>query len=86
MGDNSPRAARAWPPPPQRLVVVEPRPEPPRPRYREDLLGIGLRVSGIALDGASWFYTNPLRFYAREHKLLSQDAYERFQPARPPAN
>ena len=39
-------------------------------------------ISGIGLDGASWFYTNPLRFYGSEHKLLSQDAYERFQPGR----
>jgi len=39
-------------------------------------------ISGIGLDGKSWFYTNPLRFYGREHKLLSQDAYERFQPGR----
>lgn len=39
-------------------------------------------LSGIGQDGASWFYTNPLRFYGRAHKLLSQDAYERFQPGR----
>ncbi|HEX2036833.1 MAG TPA: beta-L-arabinofuranosidase domain-containing protein [Chloroflexota bacterium] len=39
-------------------------------------------VSGMGLDGKSWFYTNPLRFYGGEHKLLSQDAYERFQPGR----
>lgn len=39
-------------------------------------------LSGIGLDGASWFYTNPLRFYGKTHKLLTQDAYERFQPGR----
>jgi DUF1680 family protein len=37
-------------------------------------------LSGIGLDGASWFYTNPLRWYGKEHKLLSQDAHQRFQP------
>lgn len=39
-------------------------------------------LSGIGLDGKSWFYTNPLRFYGQEHKLLSQDAFGRFQPGR----
>jgi uncharacterized protein len=39
-------------------------------------------ISGIGLDGRSWFYTNPLRFHGKDHKLLSQDAYERFQPGR----
>ncbi len=39
-------------------------------------------LSGIGLDGASWFYTNPLRFHGAKHKLLSQDAYQRFQPGR----
>ncbi len=39
-------------------------------------------LSGIGLDGASWFYTNPLRWHGREHALLSQDAHERFQPGR----
>ena len=44
---------RPPPPPPQRLVVVQPRPVQPAPRreYQSDLLGIGVRVSGIALDG-----------------------------------
>jgi DUF1680 family protein len=37
-------------------------------------------LSGIGLDGASWFYTNPLRWHGREHKLISQDAHQRFQP------
>ena len=39
-------------------------------------------ISGIGLDGASWFYTNVLRWYGSEHPLLSNDAYERFQPGR----
>jgi DUF1680 family protein len=39
-------------------------------------------LSGIGLDGASWFYTNPLRSHAHAHKLLTQDACERFQPGR----
>ncbi|OHD53736.1 MAG: hypothetical protein A2096_04800, partial [Spirochaetes bacterium GWF1_41_5] len=37
-------------------------------------------ISGIGIEGKSWFYTNPLRWFGRDHKLLSQDAYERFQP------
>lgn len=37
-------------------------------------------LAGIGLDGASWFYTNPLRWHGRDHKLLSQDAAQRFQP------
>jgi len=41
-------------------------------------------LSGIGLDGASWFYTNVLRWYGREHQLLFNDAYERFQPGEPP--
>lgn len=39
-------------------------------------------LSGIGLDGASWFYTNPLRWHGKEHLLLSQDAHQRFQPGR----
>ncbi|MDH7571506.1 MAG: glycoside hydrolase family 127 protein, partial [Armatimonadota bacterium] len=39
-------------------------------------------LPGIGLDGASWFYTNPLRWYGSEHFLLSQDAPQRFQPGR----
>ncbi len=39
-------------------------------------------LSGIGLNGKSWFYTNVLRWYGREHRLLSNDAYERFQPGR----
>ena len=41
-------------------------------------------ISGISLSGDSWFYTNPLRWYGKDHPLLSQDAYERFQPGEPP--
>ncbi|MCX7015236.1 MAG: glycoside hydrolase family 127 protein, partial [Candidatus Sumerlaeota bacterium] len=41
-------------------------------------------ISGIGLDGASWFYTNPLRWHGQGHPLLSQDAYQRFQPGEPP--
>jgi len=37
-------------------------------------------LSGIGLDGASWFYTNVLRWHGREHELLSGDARQRFQP------
>lgn len=37
-------------------------------------------LPGIGLDGASWFYTNPLRWHGAGHKLLSQDAARRFQP------
>ncbi|HIE27421.1 TPA: glycoside hydrolase family 127 protein, partial [Candidatus Poribacteria bacterium] len=37
-------------------------------------------LSGIGLDGASWFYSNVLRWYGKKHLLLSNDAYERFQP------
>ena len=41
-------------------------------------------LSGIGLDGRSWFYTNVLRWHGREHPLLSQDDYQRFQPGEPP--
>ncbi|MGH2355486.1 MAG: glycoside hydrolase family 127 protein, partial [Chloroflexota bacterium] len=37
-------------------------------------------LSGIGLDGKSWFYTNPLRWYGKDQPLHSNDAYERFQP------
>ncbi len=40
-------------------------------------------LSGIGLDGSSWFYTNVLRWYGEEHQLLSNDAYQRFQPGDP---
>lgn len=42
-------------------------------------------LPGIGLDGRSWFYTNPLRWYGKDHLLLSQDAHERYQPGEPPA-
>lgn len=41
-------------------------------------------ISGIGLDGASWFYTNPLRWHGKEHVLHTQDAYQRFEPGTPP--
>ena len=37
-------------------------------------------LSGISKEGTSWFYSNPLRWFGRDHRLLSGDAYERFQP------
>jgi len=41
-------------------------------------------ISGIGLNGACWFYTNPLRWYGKDHVLLSNDLYERSQPGEPP--
>lgn len=35
-------------------------------------------LSSISLDGESYFYTNPLRWYGKDHQLLSQDAYQRW--------
>ena len=40
-------------------------------------------LSGIGLDGASWFYSNVLRWYGKDHRLLSNDAHQRFQPGDP---
>ena len=40
-------------------------------------------LSGIGIEGASWFYTNVLRWYGRDHMLLSADDYQRFQPGDP---
>ncbi len=40
-------------------------------------------ISGIGLDGASWFYTNVLRWYGESHQLLHNDAHQRFQPGDP---
>jgi hypothetical protein len=37
-------------------------------------------ISGVGLEGKSWFYTNVLRWYGSEHRLLTQDAYQRFNP------
>lgn len=42
-------------------------------------------LSGIGLEGASWFYTNVLRWYGEDHPLLRNDAHARFQPGEPPA-
>jgi DUF1680 family protein len=39
-------------------------------------------ISGIGLEGKSWFYTNVLRWYGADHRLLTQDAYQRFPPAK----
>jgi DUF1680 family protein len=39
-------------------------------------------ISGIGLEGKSWFYTNVLRWYGADHRLMTQDAYERFPPAK----
>lgn len=39
-------------------------------------------LSGIGLDGTSWFYTNVLRWYGADHPLLRNDAHGRFQPGR----
>ena len=35
-------------------------------------------LSAVSIDGKRFFYTNPLRWYGKEHRLLSQDAYERW--------
>ncbi len=35
-------------------------------------------LSSMSLDGITFCYTNPLRWYGAEHPLLSQDAYERW--------
>lgn len=39
-------------------------------------------LSGIDLEGMNWFYTNPIRWYGTDHRLLSSDAYQRFKPGR----
>lgn len=41
-------------------------------------------LSGIGLDGSSWFYTNVLRWYGKDHPLLRNDVHERIQPGNPP--
>jgi DUF1680 family protein len=41
-------------------------------------------IPGIGLDGESWFYTNPLRWYGPDHELLKQDRMPRDLPGRPP--
>ena len=35
-------------------------------------------LSSMSLDGITFCYTNPLRWYGADHPLLSQDAYERW--------
>ncbi len=40
-------------------------------------------ISGMGLEGASWFYTNVLRWYGKDHPLLRNDSHERFQPGDP---
>ena len=35
-------------------------------------------LSSMSLDGITFCYTNPLRWYGQEHPLLSQDSYERW--------
>ena len=41
-------------------------------------------ISGIGLDGASWFYSNLLRYNGKDHLLHSNDFPQRFQPGTPP--
>lgn len=38
-------------------------------------------LSGMSLDGLSFCYTNPLRWYGNDHRLLSQDAHSRWKAA-----
>jgi DUF1680 family protein len=35
-------------------------------------------LSPVSIDGEHFFYTNPLRFYGKDHHLLSSDEYERW--------
>mgnify|MGYP000026370934 CR=1 FL=1 len=35
-------------------------------------------LSAVSIDGKRFFYTNPLRWYGKEHRLLSSDAYQRW--------
>ena len=35
-------------------------------------------LSSMSLDGITFCYTNPLRWYGAEHPLLSQDSYHRW--------
>ena len=35
-------------------------------------------LSSMSLDGLRFCYTNPLRWYGEDHRLLSQDSYERW--------
>ena len=36
-------------------------------------------LSSMALDGRSYFYTNPMRWYGKDHVLLSQDYHGRWE-------
>ncbi|MBT7163811.1 MAG: glycoside hydrolase family 127 protein [Victivallales bacterium] len=40
-------------------------------------------LSGIGMEGDDWFYSNVLRWYGKDHRLLTADSYERFQPGDP---
>ena len=40
-------------------------------------------LSGIGIEGNDWFYSNVLRWYGKDHHLLTSDSYERFQPGDP---
>ena len=37
-------------------------------------------LSGMDLNGQSWFYTNPLRWYGKNHPLHTKDSFKRFKP------
>lgn len=39
-------------------------------------------LTGVALDGNSWSYTNPLRWYAEDHELWSHDYHARHVPGK----
>ncbi len=39
-------------------------------------------LSGIGIHGKGWFYTNVLRWHGKEQRLLTQDAYQRFDPGK----
>jgi len=40
-------------------------------------------LSGMGIEGNDWFYSNVLRWYGKDHHLLTADSYERFQPGDP---
>jgi DUF1680 family protein len=52
------------------------------PRYAEimELSWYNAILSGMELDGASWSYTNPLRWHGAEHELWSHDYHHRHVP------
>ena len=47
-------------------------------RHVVELVLYNSMLSSMSLDGITFCYTNPLRWYGAEHPLLSQDAYERW--------